>query len=62
MKKRAVLYFSRNKALKILEHPLKADLKTFLSATLAISRSRIVKRDIRETLMQLDGSNFKLSA
>ncbi len=62
MKKRAVIYFSKNKALKILERPLKADLKTLLSATFAISHNKIVKNHIKDTLMQLDSSAYKLSA
>lgn len=62
MKSRAVIYFSKNKALKILASPLSADLKTLLSATFAISRSRIVKKDIKNTLMQMDSASYKLSA
>jgi hypothetical protein len=62
MKKRAVIYFSKNKALKILERPLSADLKTLLSATFAISHSRLVKRHIQNTLMQLDARAYKLTA
>lgn len=62
MKKRSVIYFSKSKALKILESPLSADLKTLLSATFAISHSRIVKRHIQNTLMQLDAPTLKLSA
>jgi hypothetical protein len=62
MKKRAVIYFSKNKALKILESPLKADLKTLLSATFAISRSRIVKKHIQNTLMQMEAPMYKLTA
>ncbi len=62
MKKRAVIYFSKNKALKILESPLKADLKTLLSATFAISHNRIVKKHIQNTLMQLEAPAYKLSA
>lgn len=62
MKKRTVTYFSKNKALKILESPLSADLKTLLSATFAISHSRIVKRHIQNTLMQLEAPSYRLSA
>jgi hypothetical protein len=62
MKNRAVIYFSKNKALKILESPLQADLKTLLSATFAISHSRVVKKDIQKTLMQLDSRSYKLTA
>lgn len=62
MKNRAVIYFSKNKALKILESPLQADLKTLLSATFAISHSRVVKKDIQKTLMQLVSRSYKLTA
>ena len=62
MKNRAVTYFSKNKALKILERPLTADLKTLLSATFAISHSRIVKKHIKNTLMQMDTRSYKLTA
>lgn len=62
MKKRAVIYFSKNKALKILESPLRADLKTLLSATFAISHNRVVKKHIQNTLMQLDSTAYKLTA
>ena len=62
MKKRAVIYFSKNKALKILESPMRADLKTLLSATFAISHSRVVKKHIQNTLMQMDTRSYKLTA
>jgi hypothetical protein len=62
MKKRAVIYFSKNKALKILESPLSADLKTLLSATFALSHSRVVKNHIQNTLMQLEKPTYKLTA
>jgi hypothetical protein len=62
MKKRALIYFSRSKALKIMERPLSVDLKTLLSATFAVSKSRVVKKHIKQTLMKLDSSNFQLSA
>jgi hypothetical protein len=62
MKKRAVIYFSKNKALKILESPLSADLKTLLSATFALSHSRVVKNHIQNTLMQLESPSYKLTA
>lgn len=62
MTKRNVVYFSKNKALKILENPTQVDLKTFLSATFAISRSRVVKNHIQDTLRQLDAPVYKLTA
>jgi hypothetical protein len=62
MKKRNVTYFSKNKALKILEHPIQADLQTLLSATFAISRSRVVKKHIEKTLHEMCSPMYKLSA
>jgi hypothetical protein len=62
MKKRAMIYFSKNRALKVLESPLSADLTTLLSATFAISKSRVVKQHIKNTLVQLSSPEYKLSA
>lgn len=62
MKNRTVKYFSKNKALKIFASPLEADLKTLLSATFALSRNRIVKRHIENTLLQLETPVYKLTA
>lgn len=62
MKHRNITYLSKNRALKVLEHPLEADLQTFLSATLALSRNRIVKNHIQNTLIQLSAPAYKQSA
>jgi len=62
MKKRNVIYFSKSKALKILENPTAVDLKTLLSATFAISHSRIVKNHIQNTLRELNAPVYKLTA
>lgn len=62
MNRRAVTYFSKNKALKILEHPTEVSLQTLLSATFAISRSRVVKNHIQKTLHDLSTPMYKLSA
>ncbi len=62
MKKRAIIYFRKNKALKILENPLTADLRTLLSATFAVSRSHVVRNHIKDTLIQLSEPGYKLSA
>ncbi len=62
MKKRAITYFSKNRALKILENPLQVDLQTLLSATFAISHSRVVKNHIQNTLLDLNKPAYKLSA
>jgi hypothetical protein len=62
MKKRTITYFSKNKALKIFENPMETDLQTFLSATFALSRNRIVKNHIQHTLLELAQPTYKLSA
>ena len=62
MKNRTVKYFSKNKALKIFASPLEVDLKTLLSATFALSRNRIVKRHIENTILQLETPVYKLTA
>lgn len=62
MNKRSVTYFSKNKALRILENPTSVDLQTLLSATFAISRSRVVKSHIQRTIHELGSMSYKLSA
>lgn len=62
MKKRNVIYFSKNKALKILERPMDVDLQTLLSATFAISHNRMVKRDIERALHDMSGPVYRLTA
>ncbi|MES2703790.1 MAG: hypothetical protein V4649_14210 [Bacteroidota bacterium] len=62
MKNRNVTYFSKSKALKILARPIEADLQTLLSATFAISHSRIVKKHIQQTLHELSMPVYKLTA
>ena len=62
MKKRNITYFSKNKALKIIANPTTVDLKTFLSATFAISHSRIVNTHIKNTIQQLEMPVYKLTA
>jgi len=62
MRKRNVRYFTKARAMKIMEHPIQADLHTFLSATFALSRSRVVKNHIQNTLHELNSTAYKLSA
>ena len=62
MQNRAVRYLRKDKALKVLENPLEADLKTLLSATFALSRNNVVKKHINDTLQQLNTRQYKLSA
>ena len=62
MQNRAISYIRKDKARKILESPMQADLKTFLSATMALSRNHVVKKHISNTLQQLNTNLYKLSA
>ena len=48
--------------MKIIEHPIQADLQTFLSATFALSRNRVVKNHIQNTLHELSAPAYKLTA
>ena len=61
MQNRAISYIRKDKARKILESPMQADLKTFLSATMALSRNHVVKKHISNTLQQLNTNLYKLS-
>jgi len=40
--------------MKVVQHPLDTDLKTFLNATFSLCRNNVVKQDIIATLRQLD--------
>ncbi|MBC7554313.1 MAG: hypothetical protein H7257_10070 [Taibaiella sp.] len=62
MQNRAVIYFSKDRARKIIENPLNVDLQTLLSATFALSQSRIVKKHIHNTLCQLSLPAYRLTA
>lgn len=62
MTNRAIIYFRKAQALKVWERPMEADLKTLLSATLAISRNRVVKKHITSTLQDLNSNYYKMSA
>jgi len=62
MKNRTMRYFSKNRALKILERPTQVDLYTLLNATFALSRNTVVKKHIQNTLHELGSSVYKLTA
>ena len=62
MKSRNIIYFTKSRAMKIIENPIQADLQTFLSATFALSRNRVVKNHIQNTLHDLLAPAYKLSA
>ncbi len=62
MTHRTIRYFSKARALKILEHPMQSDLQTLLSATFAISQSRVVKKHIQNTLLELRAPVYRRTA
>ena len=62
MKTRTIRYFSKHRALKILERPTQVDLYTLLNATFALSRNEVVKKHIQNTLHELGGSLYRLTA
>ena len=62
MTHRTIRYFSKARALKILEHPLQSDLQTLLSATFAISKSNVVKKHIMNTLLELRAPVYRQTA
>ena len=62
MKNRTIRYFSKNRALKILERPNQVDLYTLLNATFALSHSRVVKNHIKNTLHELGSTTYRLTA
>ncbi len=62
MKNRTIRYFSKARALKILERPIQVDLHTLLSATFALSHSSVVKKHIRNTLHELGTPVYRLTA
>ncbi|RYE20694.1 MAG: hypothetical protein EOP51_17320 [Sphingobacteriales bacterium] len=61
MKKRTSLYFQTNKARKVIENPMTSDLATFLSASMQLTRSNVVRRHIEESLIEL-GANWQMTA
>lgn len=63
MKKRTITYIRKMKARKVFQNPLGADLTSFLSATMSLCRSNVVKQHIQESLQQLQRPDwYKLSA
>ncbi len=62
MTNRTIKYFSKNKALKVIENPIQADLFTLLNASFALSRNNVVKNHMRSILHELGTPSYKLSA
>lgn len=59
MKKRTINYLKRQKAIRDMINF--RDLKSFLMAGFQMSSSLVVKRDIIQTIVQLDGNNMQLA-
>jgi hypothetical protein len=53
MKNRTIAYFRKLKAKKIMEHPFQVDLAAFISATMVLAKSRVVKAHAKNTLQEL---------
>jgi hypothetical protein len=62
MKKRTALYLRQSKARKVIANAIEKDLKTFLNAAFELSHNGIVRRHIKNTLMELEGGTYQLSA
>ncbi len=63
MKRRTIAYFKQVKARKVFQNPLKADLTSFLAATMSLCKNNVVKHHIQESLQQLQRPDwYKLSA
>ncbi len=56
MPNRSSNYMRKEKARKVMESPLSFDLKTLLSASLALTRSHIVRNHVSTTLNVLNGA------
>jgi len=61
MTSRAIRYFSKSKALKILEKPLHVDLFTLLNASFVLSGNSIVKNHMKSALHKLGTQTYKLT-
>jgi len=57
MNKRTIAYFRKMQALKIIANPLSCDLATLLNASMYVSRSKVVRKHIGESLNDL-AKNF----
>ena len=62
MKARNISYFKKSRAQKIMGNIMKTDLMTFLTATMDLCKSAVVKTHVRETLQELQSARYRLSA
>lgn len=62
MKRRNINYIQKTRAQKIMANVMNTDLMTFLSASMQLCKSAIVKTHVRETLQELGHStSYKLA-
>lgn len=62
MKRRNINYIQKNRAQKIMANVMSTDLMTFLSASMQLCKSAIVKSHVRETLQELgQNTSYKLA-
>lgn len=59
MKKRTINYLKRQQAIRDMINF--RDIKSFLMAGFQISRSNVVKKDILQTLLALNGSGLQVA-
>jgi hypothetical protein len=63
MKRRNINYIQKSRAQKIMANVMSTDLMTFLSASMQLCKSAIVKTHVRETLQELgQTTSYRLSA
>lgn len=63
MTRRNINYIQKSRARKIVTNVMNTDLMTFLSASMHLCKSAIVKTHVRETLQELGQStSYRLSA
>jgi len=62
MTRRNINYIQKTRAQKIVANVMNTDLMTFLSASMQLCKSAIVKTHVRETLQELGQStSYKLA-
>lgn len=62
MTRRNKLYMSKMKAMRMFGRITEIDLTSFLSASMELCRSKVVKSHVADTLRQLSGNNKQLVA
>lgn len=63
MTRRNINYIQKSRARKVMSNVMNTDLMTFLSASMQLCKSAIVKTHVRETLQELgQTASYRLSA